>query len=862
MEAFKFRSELLGHTSDVRSICCPRDGLLVSGSRDMSMRTWNIEGDSETFVSGKEYAKHGNYVTAVSFCPPSHIYPNGLILTGSNDNLIRGFIEDEANPALILHGHTGTVCSLDCNPYGIILSGSWDSTARFWNFDSCIGLCSRPGTTIWAVLFLMPSDIHPGEYLVATGSSDSLICIWQIPSDALSRGPPPMEFKTPVKILRGHTDCVRSLALLDSDRLLSSSNDASIRCWSVSSGSCLAEFYGHTSFIYSVAIDPARRFFVSSCEDRTVRVWPIPERSRSEVQQLECLQTIFLPCQTAWCVAVTFESDIAVGCNDGKIRLFSKNPETQASEAAMETYNAELASYQVSAGSLGEIEKHILPGVEALSVPGRSEGEVIVVRESGSLMCYQWSSSAAQWLKVGDVVGSADHSSSGTNRVLYEGKEYDYVFTVDLEDNKAPVKLPYNKTEDPWVVAQAFLYKHDLPQDYLDQVAKFIITQAGLNTTDGPVGGGGGGGFVDPFTEGRYVPSDGFRSSGQAYFPSKEYISIENVGLNMVLNKLKSFNMTAPKPLPESVLQLIGKMNPNMSEGDALSVTESILEAVGQWPSDLAFPLFDLLRCLVRWERSSEAIFQPTAWANLLRTSGLSRVELDVNAAASLSSNELICVLFVFRLMVNAIFYDVGRTSAAHIPSSLPCVFEKTRSLLRKLVDPPAIAAFDKKKHHMVALATLLHNLATVTYLQSGEHSVLSSALPTIRGLTGLCVRMAARLLIFTAAQDTNSALVYPTEVPLRLLIALGTAVVTSIPTPAASMKLTPQMEADLRLRRACLIGNSVPVSKISGAASIEDEALAGWERIAGILRFWQGCKIAQQSLRECADQLLKMLEQ
>lgn len=64
--------------------------------------------DSEMFSSGKEYAKHGNYVTAVSFCPPSQIYPSGLILTGSNDNLIRGFIEEEASPVLILHGHTGT----------------------------------------------------------------------------------------------------------------------------------------------------------------------------------------------------------------------------------------------------------------------------------------------------------------------------------------------------------------------------------------------------------------------------------------------------------------------------------------------------------------------------------------------------------------------------------------------------------------------------------------------------------------------------------------------------------------------------------------------------------------------------------
>lgn len=164
------------------------------------------------------------------------------------------------------------------------------------------------------MLFLHPPEVRKNEYLVATGSADSCICIWNIPKSSLSKTSPLNEFKTPMKTLRGHTDCVRSLALLDPDRLLSSSNDASIRCWSIDAGVCLAEFYGHTSFVYSIAVDPARRFFASSGEDRSVRVWPIPEIGCSSNQQVDCLQTIPLPCQTAWCVAVTFESDIAVGC--------------------------------------------------------------------------------------------------------------------------------------------------------------------------------------------------------------------------------------------------------------------------------------------------------------------------------------------------------------------------------------------------------------------------------------------------------------------------------------------------------------------------------------------------------------------
>ncbi len=80
-------------------------------------------------------------------------------------------------------------------------------------------------------------------------------------------------------------------------------------------------------------------------------------------------------------------------------------------------------------------------------------------------------------------------------------KEYDFVFNVDIEDGKTPLKLPYNKSDDPWFVAQAFIHKHDLPQSYLDQVANFIINnskQKNITMTNTPAE------YADPFT-GIYV---------------------------------------------------------------------------------------------------------------------------------------------------------------------------------------------------------------------------------------------------------------------------------------------------------------------------------------------------------------------
>lgn len=135
---------------------------------------------------------------------------------------------------------------------------------------------------------------------------------------------------------------------------------------------------------------------------------------------------------------------------------------------------------------------------------------------SSFIFCFyiSWSSSDGQWTKVGDVVGAAGQSDSTKN--LYEGKEYDYVFSVDIDEGKPPLKLPYNTSEDPWLAAQKFIHKNDLSQYYLDTVANFIITNSKSGTSSG-ASEKSSETYVDPFTGGsRYVPSSGNALSNSA----------------------------------------------------------------------------------------------------------------------------------------------------------------------------------------------------------------------------------------------------------------------------------------------------------------------------------------------------------
>ena len=63
-----------------------------------------------------------------------------------------------------------------------------------------------------------------------------------------------------------------------------------------------------------------------------------------------------------------------------------------------------------------------------------------LVTVSDHLFSVQWDAFKRQWIKVGDLA-----EGPGTGRkVHFQGKDYDYVFDVDIQEGQPPLKLPYN----------------------------------------------------------------------------------------------------------------------------------------------------------------------------------------------------------------------------------------------------------------------------------------------------------------------------------------------------------------------------------------------------------------------------------
>uniref|UniRef100_A0AAQ5ZE53 Phospholipase A2-activating protein n=1 Tax=Amphiprion ocellaris TaxID=80972 RepID=A0AAQ5ZE53_AMPOC len=475
--SYKLRCSIPGHEMDVRGLATAvfPEGAFVSVSRDRTGRVWVPNSSPDRgFTEMHCMSGHSNFVSCVCIIAPSETYPRGLIATGGNDNNICVFTLDQPQPLFTLKGHKNTVCTLSSGKFGTLLSGSWDTTAKVWLNEKCMMTLQGHSAAVWAVIIL------PEQGLMLSGSADKTIKLWKAGRCE--------------KTFTGHEDCVRGLAVISNTEFFSCSNDTSIRRWLVT-GECVQVYYSHTNFIYSLAVFPNGQDFVSTGEDRTLRIW----------RNGECSQTIRLPAQSVWCCCILPNGDIAVGASDGIIRVFTESEDRMASVEDLQAFEDELskATIDPKTGDLGDIKVEDLPGREHLNEPGNRDGQTRLIKDGQKVEAYQWSVSDGRWMKIGDVVGGSNQQTSKS--VMYEGKEYDYVFTIDVNEGGPSMKLPYNVSEDPWLTAHNFLQKNDLSPMFLDQVANFIIENTKGHVV-GPAQPAGG----DPFTGEKHTVSSGF----------------------------------------------------------------------------------------------------------------------------------------------------------------------------------------------------------------------------------------------------------------------------------------------------------------------------------------------------------------
>lgn len=550
-----------------------------------------------------------------------------------------------------------------------------------------------------------------------------------------------------MRTIKDSRDVVRALCKLPAShpsgaQFAAASNDSVIRLFTIQ-GQLVAELHGHESFIYSLAVLPSGEL-VSAGEDRTARVW----------NGTQCVQTITHPAISVWSVAACKENgDIVTGASDRTTRVFSRSPERLAISEVVQQLESSVKQSAIPEQQVGKVNKEKLPGSEFLQRrSGTKEGQVQMIREhNGSVTAHTWSSATQEWIAVGTVV---DAAGSG-GKTQYLGQDYDYVFDVDVEDGKPPLKLPYNVTQNPYDTATRFIADNELPASYLEQVVQFIVqnTQGATLGAQEPTGG------ADPWgTESRYRPGDAeppsIPESRPMVLPQKAYLSIKAANLKVVAKKLQELNdqlassgskdVTLGPSEMETVVSLCSQMESSglLKSSPAVETGVNLLFKVATaWPVANRLPGLDLLRLLAAASPvTASAEYNGWDLVSGIQSSGVFNPPLNVNNA-----------MLSVRMLANLFETDPGRQL---VVSKFDEILSGVKSALSNSGGTP-------NRNLTIAVATLYINYA-VYFTTSGRESAPESS---ERGL--ILIEELTKML----SAEKDSEAVY------RSLVALGTLI-------------------------------------------------------------------------------------
>jgi WD40 repeat protein len=112
----------------IRALAFSADGDRIAAAGDGPfLRLWTVSDGAEI----KYFVSRPGRVMALVFCS------DDLIATGSSDNVIRIWSIDAAQEIYRLVGHEGSVSSLEFSPgEQLLLSGSFDTTICFWKLPT------------------------------------------------------------------------------------------------------------------------------------------------------------------------------------------------------------------------------------------------------------------------------------------------------------------------------------------------------------------------------------------------------------------------------------------------------------------------------------------------------------------------------------------------------------------------------------------------------------------------------------------------------------------------------------------------------------------------------------------------------
>ncbi|PRP85110.1 hypothetical protein PROFUN_07181 [Planoprotostelium fungivorum] len=200
-------STLDGHVEPVLCVAFIDADTLASGSRDRTIKVWNLHSGESRTLKAHQGPVHCLKVQGKQ------------LFSGGADKVIFTWNLEEARPEMLLKGHEGAVLSIDVDG-DLLVSGSTDRSIRVWRTDT--GRCEMTLRGHTGDITCMALSL---SYIIS-GSADRTSRIWSLDSGVCLR-------------ILNHNDYVTSLSAVPfSDIIITGCADGLFRMWSLSNGEC------------------------------------------------------------------------------------------------------------------------------------------------------------------------------------------------------------------------------------------------------------------------------------------------------------------------------------------------------------------------------------------------------------------------------------------------------------------------------------------------------------------------------------------------------------------------------------------------------------------------------------------------
>jgi len=291
--------------------------MILSGSRDKTVLTWNLKGSNDAHSYGtpkRALRGHSHYVQDVVISSDGQ-----FALSGSWDGTLRLWDINSGVSTKTFVGHTKDVLSVAFSSDNRqIVSGSRDRTIKLWNtLGECKYTIDENRHTEWvSCVRFSPNTQTP---LIVSGGWDKVVKVWNLGNCKLRTN------------LYGHTGYVNSVTVSpDGSLCASGGKDGTAMLWDLSEGKHLYSLDAG-DIINAVCFSP-NRYWLCAATDSSIRIWDL--ESKVVVAELSKNAPDFFPssssqaqnAQSPACTSLAWSADgstLFAGYTDHYIRVWS-----------------------------------------------------------------------------------------------------------------------------------------------------------------------------------------------------------------------------------------------------------------------------------------------------------------------------------------------------------------------------------------------------------------------------------------------------------------------------------------------------------------------------------------------------------